>query len=82
MVRTSPSGEPGNGGRMDDVLSGLPGFCLLVPPEVVKSGRRQWAVPAWVWRCVGALEGWGVSADAQAYFGTRLGLAPCRVHDV
>jgi len=31
---------------------------------------------------VGALEGWGVSADAQAYFGPRPGLAPCRVHDV
>jgi len=31
---------------------------------------------------VGALEGWGVSADAQAYFGARLGLAPGRRHDV
>ena len=35
-----------------------------------------------VWWCVGAFEGWGVSADAQAYFGTRLGLAPGRRHDV
>jgi hypothetical protein len=33
--------------------------------------------------CVGALEGWGVSADAQAYFGARLGLATGgRRHDV
>ena len=35
------------------------------------------------WGSVGALEaGSGVSADAQAYFGARLGLAPGRRHDV
>jgi hypothetical protein len=32
--------------------------------------------------CVGALRDWGVSADAQAYFGPRRGLATGRVHDV
>jgi hypothetical protein len=32
--------------------------------------------------CVGALRGRGVSADAQAYFGPRRGLATGRVHDV
>jgi len=31
---------------------------------------------------VGALRGRGVSADAQAYFGTRPGLVPSRRHDV
>ena len=32
--------------------------------------------------CVSALWGWCVPADAQAYFGTRPGLAPGRRHDV
>jgi hypothetical protein len=31
---------------------------------------------------VGVVVGSGVSADAQAYFGTRPGLAPGRRHDV
>jgi len=31
---------------------------------------------------VGALRGRGVSADARAYFGPRLGVVPGRVHDV
>ena len=35
-----------------------------------------------VWGRVGALWGRGVSADAQAYFGPRHGVAPGRVHDV
>src|SRR5579859_2440080 len=34
------------------------------------------------WGRVGALWCWLVAADAQAYFGTRLGLAPGRRHDV
>jgi hypothetical protein len=32
--------------------------------------------------CVGALRGGGVSADARAYFGPRLGVVTGRVHDV
>jgi hypothetical protein len=36
----------------------------------------------WGRRGVRAVEGGGVSADAQAYFGTRPGLAPGRRHDV
>jgi hypothetical protein len=39
---------------------------LMVVGEV----RCRW------WWCVGALWGRGVSADAQAYFGTRLGVGP------
>jgi hypothetical protein len=39
----------------------------------VTSVRRQ--------RCVGVVGGQVVSADAQAYFGTRPGLAPGRRHD-
>ena len=34
------------------------------------------------WGCVGALGWWCVSADAQAYFGPRHGVATGRVHDV
>jgi hypothetical protein len=44
--------------------------------------RRQLALRSGVGWGVGALRGRGVSADAQAYFGTRPGLVPSRRHDV
>ena len=59
--------------------------CLLVPLWDVKAlmVRRSGKPPPNVaGGCVGALWGMGVSADAQAYFGTRLGMAPGRRHDV
>jgi hypothetical protein len=56
-------------------------FRLLVPRGGVKRGLMFWVAAAGWW-CVGALGSGGVSADAQAYFGTRLGLAPGRRHDV
>jgi len=56
---------------------------LLVPFGVVKRDVCQVWVKRFRGGCVGALEGWGVSADAQAYFGARPGLATGgRRHDV
>ena len=60
-----------------------PRDCYL--SRLVRQGARGiwWSLGVRAVRgCVGAGEGHVVSADAQAYFGTRLGLASSRRHDV
>ena len=83
-------------GDISDALSGVreaaaylsrrlvvKGFCGMVVcvREGSPAGMDAGGTPAGG-GCVSALWGWCVSADAQAYFGTRPGLAPGRRHDV
>jgi hypothetical protein len=51
-------------------------YCLLVHRRDVNVRGLMLEVGAVDRGSVGASEGWGVSADALAYFGTRPGLAP------
>jgi hypothetical protein len=75
-------GDPGTGGGAAGV--GQAQLASQLTCAACGLSRRWWSS---VWipgcrGCVGALRGRGVSADAQAYFGPRLGVAPGRVHDV